>query len=172
MKLAARVGPGCAPISLSVILVTVVIAIPRYRLYEIDLLLRGTLVYGVLTALLGAVYTMLVLSLGSLRRDGGEPPSWAVAGATLAVAAPGPAGPTAHPGGVDRRFNRRRYDAARTIEASSGRLRQQTDLATLATELLEVSTGWWSPPRRRSGLDPPRGVQRHSRCSSWHRSGC
>jgi hypothetical protein len=107
--------------------------------------------------------------MAASRRAGSPASPWP------AVAVPGPAGPTAHPGGVDRHFNRRRYDAARTIEASSGRLRQQTDLATLATELLEVSTGRWSPPRRRSGLDPPRGVvyrrERHRTTSSPWRPG-
>jgi hypothetical protein len=116
---------------------------------------------------------MLVLSLGSCsagRRRAAE------LGGLLASPWPwpplSPAGPTAHPGGVDRRFNRRRYDAARTIEVFSGRLRQQTDLATLATELLQVVHRTVEPPQRRSGLDPARGVQRDRRCSRWHRSGC
>jgi hypothetical protein len=64
------------------------IAILRYRLYDIDRLINRTLVYGLLTALLGAVYAGAVLLLGQLFGGmGTEPPSWAVAGATLAVAA-------------------------------------------------------------------------------------
>ena len=64
------------------------IAILRYRLYDIDRLINRTLVYGLLTAILGLGYAATVLVLGQL--SGGisaEPPSWAVAGATLAVAA-------------------------------------------------------------------------------------
>jgi len=64
------------------------IAILRYRLYDIDRIINRTLVYGLLTALLGAVYAGAVLLLGQLFGGmGTEPPSWAVAGATLAVAA-------------------------------------------------------------------------------------
>jgi hypothetical protein len=64
------------------------IAVLRYRLYDIDRLINRTLVYGLPTALLAGVYTGIVLTLGQL--FGGvtsDPPSWAVAGATLAVAA-------------------------------------------------------------------------------------
>ena len=115
------------------------IAILRYRLYEIDRLIRRTLVYGLLTALLGVVYAGLVLGLGQL--FGGvtdNPPSWAVAGATLAVAALFQPARHRIQHAVDRRFNRRRYVAAATIEAFSGRLREQTDLDSLTGELLEV----------------------------------
>ena len=64
------------------------VAIVRYRLYDIDRIINRTLVYGLLTALLGAVYAGAVLVLGQVFGGiGGDPPSWAVAGATLAVAA-------------------------------------------------------------------------------------
>ncbi|MFL6221664.1 MAG: hypothetical protein ACJ75K_02290, partial [Actinomycetes bacterium] len=80
---AARGRPGVR-VSFALIPVTIGIAILRYRLYDIDRLIRRTLVYGLLTALLAAVYTSLVLSLGQLFGGiGAEPPSWAVAGATL-----------------------------------------------------------------------------------------
>jgi hypothetical protein len=89
-----------------------------------------------------------VLALGQL--FGGvtdDPPSWAVAGATLAVAALFQ--PLRHrvQAAVDRRFNRRRYDAARTIEAFSTRLRDQVDLDTLSSELLEVVDRTMEPSR-------------------------
>jgi hypothetical protein len=64
------------------------LAILKYRLYDIDRLINRTLVYGLLTALLGMIYASLVLVLGQLFGGlGTEPPSWVVAGATLAVAA-------------------------------------------------------------------------------------
>jgi hypothetical protein len=115
------------------------VAILRYRLYDIDRLINRTVVYGLLTALLAGVYAGLVLLLGELFGDlGAQPPSWAVAGSTLAVAALFQ--PARHhiQQAVDRRFNRRRYDAAKTIEAYSVRLRDEVDLDTLSVELLAV----------------------------------
>jgi hypothetical protein len=115
------------------------IAIFRYRLYDIDRLINRTLVYGLLTALLGAVYAGLVLVLGQLFGTiGDQAPSWAVAGATLAVAALFQPARRRIQQAADRRFNRRKYDAAKTIEAFSTRLREQVDLDTLSAELLAV----------------------------------
>jgi hypothetical protein len=115
------------------------VAILRYRLYDIDRLINRTLVYGLLTAILGLVYAGVVLILGQV--FGGvtqDPPSWAVAGATLAVAALFQPARRRIQAVVDRRFNRRRYDAAKTIQAFSTRLRDEIDLDTLAIELLAV----------------------------------
>jgi hypothetical protein len=113
------------------------IGIFRYRLWDIDRLINRTLVYGLLTAILGAVYAGLVLVLGQLFGGiGTETPSWAVAGATLAVAALFQPARRRIQAAVDRRFNRRKYNAAKTIEAFSIRLRDQVDLDTLSAELL------------------------------------
>jgi hypothetical protein len=115
------------------------IAVLRYRLYDIDRLLNRTLVYATLTALLGIVYAGAVLGLGQVFGGlGAEPPSWAVAGATLAVVALFQPARRRIQAVVDRRFNRRRYDAARTVTAFSARLRDQIDLDTLSAELLAV----------------------------------
>jgi hypothetical protein len=124
------------PASLSV---ATAMAVLRYRLYDIDRLINRTVVYGLLTALLAGVYAGLVLILGELFGDlGAQPPSWAVAGATLAVAALFQPARRRIQQAVDRRFNRRSYDAAMTIQAFSTHLRGQVDLDTLSTELLAV----------------------------------
>jgi hypothetical protein len=131
------------------------VAILRYRLYDIDRLVNRTLVYGALTALLGAVYAGAVLVLGQLFGGvGGNPPSWAVAGATLAVAALFQPARRRTQAVVDRRFNRRKYDAAETIQAFSTRLRDQIDLDTLAAELLAVVDLTMEPTRVSLWLRP------------------
>jgi hypothetical protein len=113
------------------------LAILRHRLYDIDRLINRTLVYGVLTALLGGVYAGVVLVLSQLFGSvGGQPPSWMVASATLAVAALFQPARRRVQHTVDRRFNRRHYDAGRTIEAFRARLRDEVDLDTLSVELL------------------------------------
>ena len=115
------------------------IAVLRYRLYDIDRIINRTLVYGSLTALLGGVYAGSVLVLGQVFGGiGGQLPSWAVAATTLAVAALFQPARRRIQQAVDRRFNRRSYNLAKTIEAYTTRLRDQIDLDTLCTELLAV----------------------------------
>jgi hypothetical protein len=110
-------------------------AILRYRLYDLDRIISRTLAYGLLTVLLGGGYAGVVLGLGQLL---GRDSSLVVAMATLAVAAVFQPTRRRIQALVDRRFNRRRYDAARTIAAFSARLRDEIDLATLTGELLSV----------------------------------
>jgi hypothetical protein len=131
------------------------VAVLRYRLYDIDRLINRTLVYGLVTVLLAGVYAGLVLVLGELSGGlAGGTPSWVVAGATLAVAALFQPARRRVQAVVDRRFNRRRYDAARTVEAFSARLREEVDLDTLSAELLAVVDQTVQPTRAALWLRP------------------
>jgi hypothetical protein len=116
------------------------IAILKYRLYDIDRIINRTLVYAALTALLVGVYVGAAVGLGALIRSitSQENSSLVIASSTLAVAALfGPARRRIQ-GFIDRRFYRRKYDAVRTLEDFSTRLREQVDLDSLASELLGV----------------------------------
>jgi hypothetical protein len=122
------------------------ISILRYRLYDIDRLINRTLVYGLLTASLGLGYAGAVLVLGQVFGGvRGEPPSWVVAGATLAVAALFQPARRRIQAVVDRRFNRRKYNAAKTVEAFSFRLRDEVDLNTISAELLALADQTMQP---------------------------
>jgi hypothetical protein len=157
MLVVAQVGASLLPRALFLVVTVVAtllfpaatgIAVVRYRLYEIDRVINRTLVYGLLTATLGLVYAGLVLVLGQL--FGGvtnKPPSWAVASATLAAAALFQPARRHIQRAVDQRFNRRRYNAAQTIESFSARLRDQIDLDTLTAELVAVVDQTMEPTR-------------------------
>jgi len=110
-------------------------AVLRYRLYDLDRIISRTLAYGLLTLVLGGGYALVVLGLGQLL---GRDSSLVVAAATLAVAALFQPARRRIQAAVDRRFNRRRHDAARIIEGFGARLRDQVDLDTLTTDLLAV----------------------------------
>jgi hypothetical protein len=118
----------CPPVAIGV-------AVLRYRLWELDRLVSRTVTYAVVTALLVLPYLVIVPAAGRLAQGAG---SLAVAAATLAAAAAFAPLRRRVQGLVDRRFNRRRYDAARTVDRFAVRLRDQVDLDALRAEFLAV----------------------------------
>jgi hypothetical protein len=129
------------PVALLLIPLSIGFSILRYRLYDIDVLINRTLVYGTLTVLLALVYVGLVIGLQSLVRlftgQVSQLPIIIVA-STLAIAALFQ--PLRHriQALIDRRFYRRKYDAARTLAAFSATLHHEVDLAVLSEHLVSV----------------------------------
>jgi hypothetical protein len=132
--------------------VSIGVAVLKYRLFDIDRLINRTLVYGLLTAILGLGYIGAVLVLSQVL--GQDRSNLAIAGATLAVAALFQPARRRIQQAVDRRFNRRKYNTAQTIQAFSTHLRDQVDLDTLATELLAVVDQTMEPTRVSLWLRP------------------
>jgi hypothetical protein len=148
------------------------VAILRYRLYDIDILINRTLVYGLLTILLGAGYFATVGALqgiGSLvfqvpiRALTGQNSALATVAATLAMAALFNPLRRRIQSFIDRRFYRRKYDARETLEAFSAQLRNETDLDALGDDLVGVvretmqpaHVSLWLPPDEpRNGEQP------------------
>jgi hypothetical protein len=152
--ISSTAGNLVAAVIVSALPVTIGIAVLRYRLYDIDRLVNRTVVYGLLTVLLAGVYAGLVFALSQLLNPADQQSALAVAASTLVVAALFQPARRRIQGLVDRRFNRRRYDAARTVAAFSARLRDQIELATLSTELLAVVDQTMQPTQASLWLRP------------------
>jgi hypothetical protein len=153
-------GLGAAPNWISYIVypallsvpVGVAVAVLRYRLWDLDRLVSRTVTYALVTALLVLPYLVIVAAIPRLAEGSG---SLAVAAATLAAAALFSPLRRRVQELVDRRFNRRRYDAARTLDAFAARLRDQVDLDALEGELLGVVDQTMQPTRASLWLRAP-----------------
>ena len=139
------------------------IAITRYRLYEIDLLINRTLVYGPLTATLVALYFGAVVLLQRLFVAlTGERSTLAVVASTLLIAALFTPLRRRTQSFIDRRFYRKKYDASKTLEAFSAKLRDETDLDALSDDLVGVVKENMQPAHVSLWLrpePPPRGSE-------------
>jgi len=131
--------------------VAIAVAVLRYRLWDLDRLVSRTVTYALVTALLVLPYLVIVLAATQLIEGSG---SLAVAAATLAAAATFSPLRRRVQDLVDRRFNRRRYDAARTVDAFAVRLREQVDLDALHGELLGVVDQTMQPTQASLWLRP------------------
>lgn len=137
----AGLGPLAGPLqilALSVVAIASGIAMLRYRLFDIDLVVRHTVVYGALTALLAGTYVTVVLLTQAVLRPVTSGAELAVAVSTLATLTLLQPLRRGVQQAVDRRFYRSRYDAARSLDAFSTRLRDEVDLDAVRADLLNV----------------------------------
>lgn len=135
------------------------IAILKYRLYDVDVIINRALVYGGLTLALTMVYAGGVVGVGTAARTltGSETNEVAVIGSTLAVAGLFKPLQRRIQGFIDRRFYRRKYDAQQTLAAFSLKLRDLVDLTALRRELFGVVDSTMEPGYASLWLKPPKG---------------
>jgi hypothetical protein len=152
------------PLSLSFVPLSLTLAIMRYRLWDIDLIIRRTLVYGLLTALLALVYFGTVVGLQGLLSvvTGQQHSELATVFSTLAIAALFVPLRNRLQAFVDQRFYRRKYDAARVLAQFGVSLRHDVNLDQLTEGLLAVVDKTMQPSHAALWLAPGVGPSRRS----------
>src|SRR5215212_2356258 len=146
-------------VSIALFPAAIAVAIFRYRLYDIDVIINRALVYGVLTASLALVYVGGVVGLQRLLSPlFGESNQFAVVVSTLAIAALFNPLRRRIQSFIDRRFYRHKYDARKTLESFAARLRQETDLDDLGADLVSVVSETMQPAHVALWLREPSGV--------------
>ena len=157
-----EVGISLITIGLLGVPISTGVAIARYRLYEIDIIINRTLVYGSLTAILAGVYFGSVTAtqaLFSILTDQQELPQVVVVTSTLLIAALFNPSRRRIQSFIDRRFYRRKYDAIKTLEAFSVKLRDETDLDALSDDLVGVVRGTMQPAHVTLWLRPEKALK-------------
>lgn len=137
--------PWLTGLALAFVPISAAVAIFRYRLYDIDLVINRALVYAVLSAILAGAYLAIVVLLQSVFAPFTRDSDIAVAGSTLAVAALFRPLRGAVQSFIDRRFYRHKYDAAETLDEFTSTLRDEVDLESLSRELVGVVTSTMQP---------------------------
>lgn len=126
-------------VAVTIVPVAMAFSILRYRLFDIDRIISRTVAYVLISLSLGGIFALVVL-VPSVLIGVSSPPAYVVSAATIVVAALFQPVRRRVQDAVDHRFNRRRYDAERTIAAFTARLREQVDIDALQTEFLDVVT--------------------------------
>jgi serine phosphatase RsbU (regulator of sigma subunit) len=142
------------PVLFAVIPVTLTVVLVRYRLWDIDRVINQTMVYGTLTGVLGLAYLASMVVLQELLEPITRHSDLVLVASTVAVAALFRPARDRIQALIDRSFYRDRYDAARTLEAFSARLRDELDLGAVARELLAAAEETMRPARMALWLRP------------------
>jgi hypothetical protein len=148
-------------ISIALFPLAIAVAIFRYRLYDIDVIINRALVYGALSASLVLIYVGCVVGLQyAFRTLAGEDSQLVIVASTLVIAALFNPLRRRFQSFIDRRFYRHKYDARKTLESFGARLRQETDLDTLGGDLVSVVRETMQPEHVALWLREPSGVTR------------